>query len=280
MKKWLQRTVGTASLACGIALAAAGIASANGNQPAELSNPLGSVGSLTSVADTKTVNDLTNSRSVVPDDAKQVTSNLVDLSTNTAADTVKKANGDFVSGINEAGTEDLPVVGQLPVVGGLTQGGLPVAGGSGDMPGKKSVTKTTATKTEGLPVADGLPVVGGLTQGGLPVVGGGGNPVTGGAAGSDMLDGVPLVGNMTGSAVRSMAPGADKAGKPENLVGMGADLVGSKVLGSGAVGGLRGDVTRPAEDLPLVGQLPVVGQLGNAVPMGSTPLGVDKLGPK
>ncbi|MGH8879790.1 MAG: hypothetical protein ACRD0P_20980, partial [Stackebrandtia sp.] len=91
----------------------------------------------------------------------------------------------------------------------------------------------------------------------------------------DPLGAVGSVQSLAGSAVPdAQAPGSG-AGEAEKTHGMSSDLLGSKLLGSGAVGGTSGDVTRPAEDLPLLGRLPAVGQLGSAVPLGSTPLGVD-----
>lgn len=255
MNKWLQRTVGTASIACGIALAASGIAQAN--QPIEIGDPLGSVSSLSSVADPGSVTGL--------------------------------AGGVPTDGLPAGGLPTDNPVGMVPDATQLTG---QVGGVTKDLPGKKvvgSVSKlgktgtqaadTAAPKTEGLPVGDGVPVVGGVTHGGLPAVGG--NPITGGSAGQDLVNGVPVVGNMVGSAMNpnTVPAAAAKPAKAEKF-GMGSDLVGSTMLGKGAVGGLHGDVTRPAEDLPLVGQLPVVDGLTQGGLPGATPLGADAPAPK
>lgn len=255
MNKWLQRTVGTASIACGIALAASGIAHAD--QPTETGDPLGSVNSLSSVADPGSIPDLAggvpagglptdNPVGMVPDPT-QLTSQVDDV------------------------TKGLP---GKKVVGNVTK-----LGKTGTQ-----AADAAAPKTENLPLAGGMPAVGGVTNGGLPVVGG--NPITGGSAGQHLVDGVPVVGNMVGSAMNpnTVPATAAKPAKTEKALGMGADLVGSEMLGKGAVGGLRGDVTRPAEDLPLVGQLPMVdgltqGGLPGGLP-GATPLGADAPAPK
>ena len=49
MKKWLQRTVGAAGCACGIVLAASGIASAGDERPVSVGDPLGAVDSIQSL---------------------------------------------------------------------------------------------------------------------------------------------------------------------------------------------------------------------------------------
>ncbi|MDI1465063.1 chaplin family protein [Catellatospora sp. KI3] len=85
-------------------------------------------------------------------------------------------------GRESARTEGLPLVGNLPLVGGLTNGGLPLVG---ELTGG------------GLPLVGSLgnlPVVGGLTSGGL----GNGLPVVG-----------PLLGGLTGGQQRTAATGAD-----------------------------------------------------------------------
>ncbi|GHJ46485.1 hypothetical protein Cs7R123_38270 [Catellatospora sp. TT07R-123] len=88
-----------------------------------------------------------------------------------------------------APTEGLPLVGSLPLVGGLA-GGLPLVGG----------------------LTGGGLTGGGLTGGGLPLVGGlGGLPVVGGLAGGGLGSGLPLVGPLLGglSGGQSAARGTD-----------------------------------------------------------------------
>ncbi|HZE41160.1 MAG TPA: hypothetical protein VE172_20360 [Stackebrandtia sp.] len=225
----LQRIVGTAALATGICMAAAGIASAASPVSGLADNPLGAVGSVDSVTGG---------------------SPLSGLGTDDPAGLVPPPAA--LTGKVGALTHDLPA---SKTVGKVT---------------KKSSAVSSATdlaglggKTEALPLAGGLPVAGGLAQG-LPTQG---LPLVGDGAGQ-----LPLVGGMTGGG-QPAAPAkthtkADTGKKTEFGDQMAATSVGGSHFAA-----LPGDIAqRPAEDLPLIGGLPLVGGLTNNVPLGQTPL--------
>jgi hypothetical protein len=142
-----------------------------------------------------------------------------------------------VAAAGAAHADTLPLVGSLPVVGGIAD-----TAASGGL--------TSALPLSGLPALggatsalSGLPLVGGLAQGGSPLAGLPGLASLTGNGGSSPLNGLPVVGGLTNSLGKGGLPVVGSLPVVGNLAG----------LGSGAAQGGSAVAPTSAQSVPMQG---------------------------